>query len=433
MHVAVIGLNHQTAPIELRERFRIAETDLPAALANLDQLDGIAECLILSTCNRTEVYLCAPTRAADAVVTQWFGEYFQLSADTYQHHLYARAGHKVAEHLFRVAAGIDSLVTGDAQILGQVKDAYATASGGGFTGSILNPLFQQAIAVGKRARTETEICCGAFSVGSVAAQLAKSIFGELDNRSVLVVGASEIGELTVTHLAASGATAIMVTNRTFSRAQELAARFNGHAIPFEQLTTALETTDIVISATGAQEPVITQKMVAAAMRTRRGRPIFLVDIAVPRDIAADVGNLDNVFVYNIDDLQTVVAAGCANRQGEIVKVEAIVAEEVAAFTRWLQTLDAVPLITALREQFDTIREAEIAKLRGKLRHLSPDELDVINSTMRSIVNKISHRPLVRIKDYANSDDASAKLATVCEIFGLAAVEDDATAQPRDTR
>jgi len=414
----VIGLNHETAPIGLREKLRVPEAGLTAALDDLQAREEIRECLILSTCNRTEIYACTPTRADDATVRRWIEAYFGVTAEEVGSHLYSHAGHKAAGHLFRVAAGIDSLVTGEAQILGQVRYAYGAASGGGFTGPVLNPLFQQAIAVGKRARTETEIGRGAFSVSSVAVQLAKSIFGELAGRTVLIVGASKMGELTITNLVGAGCASVLVTNRTLERAQDLAARFGGTALPIEELVPALGRTDIVITATGAREPIITRAMAAAAMRARRGRPLFLVDIAVPRDVAAEVSTLDNVFVYNIDDLQAVVQSDLDNRRGEIVSVETIIAEETAAFTHWFRSLEAVPVISALRERFDGIREAEMAKLQARLRHLSPEDLNAINAAARSIINKICHQPMICIKDYSNSEEADIKLETVCELFGL---------------
>lgn len=430
MHLVVIGLNHETAPVHLRELLRIPEASLCDALADLRAQEGVGEGLILSTCNRTEVYAVLPNRGADAVIIRWLQQYFRLPGDDYAHHLYSHAGHKAAEHLFRVAAGIDSLVVGEAQILGQVKVAYGTACQGQYSGSILNALFQQAITVGKRARTETEIGSGAFSVSSIAVQLAKSIFGSLAGRTVLIVGASKMGELTITNLMGSGATSVMVTNRTFAKARDLAERFGGTAVEMEQLESTLGQVDIVITATAATEPIITRNMMTRVMRQRRGRPIFLVDIAVPRDIAEDVGALDNTFVYNIDDLQMVVKADLANRQAEIGNVEAIIADEVAAFIQSMNSREAVPMITALRSRFDRIREDEMARLQDKLRHLSPEDLEMINLAARSMINKISHRPMICIKEYASSEDAQVRLETVRDLFGLTP---DADGEERTTK
>ena len=418
MHLVVIGLNHKTAPIELREKLSIGEEALPDALADLKSQTHAAECLILSTCNRTEIYACAETRSDYAGITAWISRHFGIEADSISSHLYSHPGHKAAEHLFRVVSSVDSMIVGESQILGQVKDAYRIAAKNGATGPVLNALFQQAIAVGKRVRTETDIGKGAFSVGSVAVQLAGSIFDKLSGRTILVIGAGEMSELTMAHLTSAGASSVLVANRTYQKAARLASKFNGQAVQFEDLASVMESADIVITSTGSSEPIITGEMVSSVRHARRGRPIFFIDMAVPRDIEPEVGDFDNVFLYNIDDLQAVVAADMLGRHGELAKVEAIVAEEVCDFLRWFRTLDAVPIISALREKFDEIREAEFEKLSGKLRELTPDEREAINAAMRSVVNKICHQPLVQIKEYAAEQDASAKLETICEVFGI---------------
>lgn len=418
MHLVTIGLNHRTAPVEIREKLSIADDMVSDALARLKSDSSVSECLILSTCNRTEVYACADTRTGDAAITDWMGGYFGIPLQDLSPHLYSYSGHKAAEHLFRVASGIDSMVIGEAQILGQVKNAYAAACGNGFTASVLNSLFQQAITVGKRVRTDTEIGRGAFSIGSVAVQLAGSIFDKLSGRTVLVVGAGEMSELTMAHLVSAGANTMLVANRTLDKAIRLASQFNGKAIEFDSLPQVLESADIVITSTGSSEPVITRKMVSAVHHARRGRPAFFIDMAVPRDIEPGVGDLDNVFLYNIDDLQSVVSAGAAGREAEIARVEEIIAEEVGEFLRWFRTLDAVPVITALRDKFEAIRSAEFERLTSKQPDLSREQQEAINAAMRSIVNKICHEPMIRIKDYATSEDPSEKLETICEVFGI---------------
>lgn len=418
MHLVVIGLNHKTAPVEIREKLSIPDESLPEALSSLKSDAPVAECLILSTCNRTEVYACAETRAADASIIEWIAHHSNVDSSELLSHLYSLAGHKAAEHLFRVASGIDSMVVGEAQILGQVKAAYAIACENEFTGSILNSLFQQAITVGKRVRTETEIGRGAFSIGSVAVRLAGSIFDKLCGRTVLVIGAGKMSEIAITHLVSAGASDIVVTNRTHEKAIDLAARFNGKAARMDQLEPILATADIVITSTGSSEPIITRKMVSSVHHARRGRPVFFIDMAVPRDIEPGVGDLDNVFVYDIDDLQAVVAADMAERHAEIERGEGIIAEEVEEFLDWFRTLDAVPIITALRDKFDEIRSAEYDKLVGKMPDLSPEEREAINAAMRSVVNKICHQPMIRIKDYAVDQDSSAKLETICDVFGI---------------
>ncbi|OFX17081.1 MAG: glutamyl-tRNA reductase [Armatimonadetes bacterium RBG_16_58_9] len=432
MHLVIIGLNHRTAAVEIREKLRIAQDQLSDAIAELKQRPDISECLILSTCNRTEVYACTTTRAQDTAIIEWIGEFRGVEPAQFASHLYSHAGHKAAEHLFRVSSGIDSMVLGEAQVLGQVKEAYAAAGEAGGTGPVLNSLFQQAITVGKRVRTETEIGRGAFSVCSVAVQLARSIFDELTGRTVLIVGAGKMAELTLTHLTSFGASNVVVANRTHESAADLATRVGGRAVRFEDIPLSLEIADVVITSTGAQEPIITKKAVASAMHERRGRPMFFIDIAVPRDIEAGVGGIDNVFLYNIDDLQAGVETHANNRRTEVAKVEQIIAEEVEQFTLHFKQFDAVPVITAMREKLEGIRLQELEKLRSKLRDLSAKDMEAINAATRSIVNKICHQPMIRMKEYAAESDSEAKLETVCELFGICPVEDQAAAEESET-
>lgn len=418
MHLLLVGLNHNTAPVELREKLSISKAQLPEALAALKALEGISECLLLSTCNRTEVYAYSESRSDDEIIFGWMSDFCGVRQDGFMPFTYSLAGHKAAEYLFRVAAGIDSMVIGETQILGQVKEAYATAGEQGSTGSVLNTLFQQAASVGKRARTETNISRGASSAGSAAVLLAKSIFGDLTGHVVLIVGAGKIAELAIEHLTSSGINQVLVANRTHEKAVELAKEFCGEAIEFGDLASALERADIVITSTGAKQPIISRDMVHRAMTARRGRPVFLIDIAVPRDVEAEASKLDNVFLYNIDDLQAVVESDKANRKAEIEGVETIVAEEVDGFTRWFRTLEAVPIIAALREKFEDIRQAEVEKLCRKLPHLSPEDVEAISMTTKSIVNKLSHSPMIQIKEYANDTESLEKLQVICKTFGI---------------
>lgn len=423
MHLVVIGLNHTTAPVELREKLSISDSQLPEALRELASHEVVAECVILSTCNRTEIYAYTRSRSDNAVIIDWISSFFDIDSKRFQPYLYSLAGHKAIEHLFKVASGIDSMVLGEAQVLGQVKTAYGAAIDASTAHTLLGGMFQQGISTGKRARTETGIGRGAFSVGSVAVGVARSIFDELKGRTVLMVGAGKMGELTATHLTASGATEVLVANRTYEKAIDLAQRFDGRAVKFDELQTSMLCADIVITSTGAKEPVIDREMVAAAMKARRGRPLFFIDIAVPRDVEPGVDALDGVFVYNIDDLQGAVDEHAADRRAEIAKVEKIVNEEVASYMVRFRTLDAVPVITALREKFEAIRQQELVRLQERLGHLSEDELELINLTTRSIVNRICHTPMNQIKDYAVQDDSSDKLDVVCDLFGICRVEE----------
>lgn len=418
MHLVLIGLSHKTASINLRERLSISKAQLPNALDSLMSLEDVCECVILSTCNRTEIYAYARNSAADAAIVDWIGEFCGVPTEQYGPYVYTRAGHKAAEHLFRVTPGMDSIALGETQILGQVKEAYAVAIQSKTTGPVLNALLQQGIAVGKRVLTETGIGRGAFSIGSAAARLARSVFGDLNSSTLLVVGAGKMAELTTSHLASFGLSKLLVANRTYENALDLAQRFNGQVIKFKDLGSAITRSDIVISSTGADNRVISQDMVTAAMRARRGRPIFMIDIAMPRDIEDTVAGIDNVFLYNIDDLKAVVEANDASRRAETQKVELIIAEEVRGFNTWFKTLDAVPVITALREKFERIRLTEMDKLSRKLQHLSPEDTQAINAAMSSLVNKICHEPMIQIKECATGPDSSARLEAMCEVFGL---------------
>jgi glutamyl-tRNA reductase len=364
-----------------------------------------------------EIYACTPGRAHDSVIYQTISEFCGIPLDEFMPFAYTSSGHKAAEHLFRVAAGIDSMVLGETQILGQIKDAYGAASMQGSTGTMLNTLFQQAATVGKRAQTETCIGHGAFSVGSAAVQLAHSIFEDLNSRTVLVVGAGKMAKTTILHLSSAGANRVVVANRTLEKAAELASEVGGRAIGLDDIKPALETADIVITSTGTKDTVIDHDMVASIIRRRRGRPMFFIDIAVPRDVDEAVGGIGNVFLYNIDDLQAVVESGNAERSAEIERVEAIVTEELHKFNCWVGTLDAVPVITALREKFERIRQMEMESLSRKLSHLSSEDLGAIEAATRSIVKRISHQPILQIKDYALTESGT-KLEAVCETFGL---------------
>lgn len=424
MHLILVGLNHKTAPIEIREKLAIPEERLPYVLTEFKSLKTIAECLVLSTCNRSEVYACSSDTAADVPIINKLAEVCAVEPCEFAPNIYVHRGHKVAEHLFRVASGIDSMVIGEQQILGQVKAAYSVASQSNSTGPLLNTLFQHAIAVGKKARTETDICKGAFSVGSVAVQLACTIFESLNGRSVLVIGAGKMAELSIRHLSSCGQIDLLVANRTVEKAQALANTFHGRPIPFERLASALQHVDIAIASTGSEKPIITRDLMLSVMHARRGRPIFLIDIAVPRDIEVTVGNLDNVFLYNIDDLQQVLTASAVAREAEITKVEALVRAQVNEFMRWFRSLDAAPIITAIREKYERIGEAEINRLRRKLGHLPEREWDIIRSSMRSLINRLCHDPIIHAKEYSQSEDKASKLQVLRELFGLEEGEEE---------
>ncbi|EKP95853.1 glutamyl-tRNA reductase [Thermaerobacter subterraneus] len=399
MGVMVLGMNHRTAPVAVRERLAVAGEDLPAALAELAACPAVDEVVLLSTCNRVEVYAAAShhgqgRRQVRDVLARWAG----MDPDRLETYLYAREDAAAARHLFRVAAGLDSMVLGESQILGQVREAYHGAAAAGTCGKVLHGLFQQALAVGKRARTETAISQHAVSVSYVAVELARKVFGQLDGRRVLLVGAGETAELAARSLAEEGGCRLVVANRTLERGRQLAAAYGGEAVSLGDLPAALDRCDVVISSTGAGRPLITAAMVREAMRRRRGRPLLLVDIAVPRDIEPAAGRLDGVFLYDIDDLQAVVEANLRLRREEAARVEAMIDEEVRGFEGWLHSLDVVPLIRSLRAKAEAMRQEELARALRKLPHLSERDRQVIDGLTRLIVNKLLNDPMVRLKE-----------------------------------
>lgn len=417
MHLALLGLNYKSAPVEIREKLSIPVHKLPEAISCIEEMEGVSECLILSTCNRTEIYTCADSRQYDTVVPEFINKFCGITPEDFMPHMYRSSGHKAAEHLFRVSTGLDSMVLGETQILGQIKDAYTAARLEGSTGQVLNMLFQQAITIGKRARTETEISRGTFSAGSAAVQLARSIFEDLHNRNVLMIGVGKMAKSAISHLTSAGVNKIEVCNRTYEKAVCMAEEIGGQSVKLEDMNQALERADIVITSTSTEQFVITREMLSPIIRRRRGKPIFLIDIAVPRDIEESVSELENVFLYNIDDLKAVVEASNNERLAEVKQVENIIGEELEEFMCNFRKLDAVPVIIALREKFEDIRLAEVELLNRKLQHLSPEDVSAINAATRSIVSKICHQPMLQIKDYAQSESLS-KLDVIRETFGL---------------
>jgi glutamyl-tRNA reductase len=430
----MIGLSHNThAPVEVRERLAFT---MPGALpAALDYLKTVlapsgAECVLLSTCNRTELYVAAPGDVStDDLVGLLVGARRQAARDGASHtdlppYLEERRGHRVIEHLFRVAAGLDSMVLGENDITRQIKTALSAArEHGACAGGTLFSLFHDALRVGKRARTETDLARGAFSIGHAAAQLAQNIFGSLQGRQVLLLGAGKMSETTARHLAASGASSVLVANRTFDRAARLAEALNGRAVRYDEFPAHLAKADIVIASTAAPHPVLHRETVEAVLKARRHRPLFLIDIAVPRDIDADVGDLPDVFLYDIDDLQAVVDADLAERRQRAAQAETLVHDEAMQFAAKLRTAQAaVPLVSSVRAKQRAIIDEELERLRRQT-EFSPEQWAAIEQFLRAVENKTLHNPTLKIKEYAaagDAGDAEAKMETVRELFGLAA-------------
>jgi len=425
-----VGVTHRTAPVELRECLDFARAGLESALAALTSRGIAREAVVLSTCNRAEIYAVADDDRAGDAFGRFIGEYHRVPWDRLAPHVFQHRGADAAGHLFRVAAGLDSLVVGEPQILGQVKDAFATANGLKHTGAVTHRLFNAAFSVGKRVRTETGLGEGAVSVSYAATALAKKIFGDLSGLEVLILGAGEMAKLTGVHLHAQGVKRLMIASRTAASAEALAGNVGGRAIPWSQLGDALPSADIVVSATGATEPVLTRVRIEETMRPRRSRPLFIIDIAVPRDVEPSVGDLDQVFLYNIDDLRVIVNENLARRTAELDRAERIVVDEVARFAAWMQSREIIPTVVALRQRFEAIRQAELNRLDAKLAGLPPDARARVDEITRLIIEKLLLTPTEQLKSLSDEAMMLAYADALNRLFALAPDESGALVDTR---
>jgi glutamyl-tRNA reductase len=416
MNLQLIGVNHRSAPVEIRERFAIPEKKLPEALQFLVQYPGVQEGLIISTCNRVEVLAGLKNGTAD--LRGFLRDYFHLDPSEFDQHLYEFREHEAVQHLFRVACSLDSMVVGEPQILGQLKEAYAVARAVGAVQSNLDALLTRSFAIAKRIRTETAIASSAVSVASVAVELAKKIFGDLKGKNVYLVGAGKMSELAARHLLANGAGSIFVANRTYDRALSLASKFNGRALRFEELYDTADQADIIISSTGAPVAIFRKEHGERFMARRRNRPMFFIDIAVPRDVDASMNDVDGVFVYDIDDLQQVVASHLSDRKKEASKAESIVKIEVERFAQRMQTLDVVPTILSLQEYLEDIRQAEIDRYRSRLGQISSEQESAIDAMTHAMINKIMHTPIVALKSAAKDAESTTVIDVIRKLFNL---------------
>jgi glutamyl-tRNA reductase len=419
--ILVIGVSHQTAPLALRERLAVAADRLPDLLQRIRAEAGLAEAMMLSTCNRVEVY-GRGEEGMDERALEWF-----LAAtpgpnrDELLPCVYRLTGAAAIRHAFRVAASLESLVIGEPQILGQVKDAYQAAEQAGTLGASLNALRNRSLAAAKRARTETGIGRNAVSISYVAVELARKIFGELKDKNVLLVGAGKMSELAARHLVRSGARATVLGGRTIGKAEGLAAALGGRAAAFETLREELAVADIVISGTAAPGTVIRAEDVESARAARRGRhqrPLFLIDIAVPRDIEPAVRRLEGVFLYDLDDLKSVAEANLRLRKRESAAAEALVDAEISEFLEWQKSLDVVPLLVELRRRGEEIRRAEIEKARSRLGPLTPEQEKALEATTTAIVNKMLHGPTVQLKELARDGHPPELMGLIRRLLGL---------------
>lgn len=421
--IFIVGLNHRTASVSVREQVAFAEDQIDDANRRLCAIDGVEEAAVLCTCNRVELVVCS--RAGEDVaehVARFLRQEQQEAPASLEEHLYTYRGRQAVHHLFRVASSLDSMVVGEPQILGQMKDFYARAAGAGTTGAVLHRCFHKAFSVAKRVRTETGVAGRAVSVSSAAVELASKIFDRLEDKTAMLIGAGKMGELAARHLLAHGVGELIVTNRTFDGAVELAREFAGTPVPFEHFPRYLQMADIVIGSTATTGYVLTEPLIHEALRERKGRPIFCIDMSVPRNFDPRINEIDNVYLYDIDDLGRVTETNLDERTREAEKAEEIIGAEVEAFWRWLGHLEVVPTIVALRDKVEAIRRNELQKTLNALKDLSPREKQALESLTAAIVNKILHTPITRLKQHDQRTEAFYIDATR-RLFDLEGAED----------
>jgi glutamyl-tRNA reductase len=420
MHLLLVGVSHRTAPVDLRERVDFGARGVPAALEAIAARSIAREAIVVSTCNRAEIYAaCDDTAAAREALTAFLSDFHTVARGELARHVYSAEDLEAARHLFRVAAGLDSLVVGEPQILGQVKRAHTAATDARTAGPVLNRLFHSSFGVGKRVRTETALGSGAVSVSYAAVALARKIFGDLDGRAVAVVGAGEMGKLTALHLKSQGVQHVTIVSRTVAHAARTAEAIGGaSAAPWDELDAVLGSSDIVITATGAAAPILTKAHVESVMRPRRNRPLFVIDIAIPRDVEPAAGEIEQVFLYNVDDLQATVRENLSRRESEVARAETIVSEEIERFAAWFRSRGAVPTIVALRQRFENIRRAELERLDFKLAALSPDARARVDEVTHLIVEKLLLTPTEQLKAAGDAEALAAYAEALGRLFAL---------------
>jgi|WetSurMetagenome_2_1015567.scaffolds.fasta_scaffold00123_28 glutamyl-tRNA reductase len=423
MNIIAIGLNHKTAPLDIRERLAFGQEKLKEALKSLGQLPSVNEVALLSTCNRVEIYASVKDgHEASGEITDFISSFHGIPADEFSEMLYVHRNEAAARHLLRVASSLDSMIPGEPQILGQVKDAFKTALSCNATGFILNRLMRKAISTAKRVRTETKIAESAVSISFAAVELAKKIFGELAGKSVMLLGAGEMAELAARHLMTNGVRDIKVANRTYERGLELASAFRGTAVRFEDLKKELAAADILICAANAPSYIVSKDMMTHIMKERKFRPVFMIDISAPRNIDPKANGIDNVYLYNIDDLQRVVGSNMNERKKEADKAEDIVNGEVDKFRRWFSSLESFPVVIALRQRAEEIKNDELSKFIRRFPDLDNATLSAVEHLADAITNKLTHDPSVAIK----SDDENRALMVYIarKLYGLDGNDDE---------
>jgi glutamyl-tRNA reductase len=417
MNLIVIGMNHKTAPLELREKPALCCVKPVAALERIKAIPSIEEVLYLSTCNRFELIARIGSEHAVPQIKAFLLSQVNIEPEELEKIIYVHRNEDAVKHIFRVAASLDSMVMGEPQILGQVKEAYRQSVGAKSAGIILNKVLHAAFRTAKRVRTETGVANNAVSVSFAAVELAKKIFSELKGKTVLLIGAGEMSELAARHLVNNGTGKVLIANRTYERAEKMAGELHGHPVRVENLEEALGEADIIISSTGASGYVLNQAMVSRALKRHRSRLLFIIDIAVPRDVDPAVGHMDNVFLYNIDDLQDIVDGNIKNRMAEALKAEEIISEEVVNFSQWYQTLEVVPTIVSLKNKMETIMRTEIENTSW-IKRLSREEQKNIEALASAILNKVLHEPISSLKDESKENGAVTMIAVIRKLFKL---------------
>jgi glutamyl-tRNA reductase len=419
MEICLIGVSHQTTPIEIRERLAFSNKQLPEALRGIQELPSVKECLIISTCNRTEIVAVVKKEGSGHIeIRDFILNFHHLTEKDIPQGFYNHCHIDAVRHLFRVSSSLESMVIGEPQILGQVKDAFQCAQEAGTVGPILSNLFNQAIRAAKKVRTETGISRNAVSISFAAVELAKKIFSDISDKVVLLIGAGEMSELAARHLISNGVKSLLVANRTMQKAQELAKLFDGEPVPFDQIHSILDTADIIITSTGAPHIILHKSDISAALRRRKNRPIFLIDIAVPRDIDPEANKCDNVYLYDIDDLQMVVDANLKERLKEAKKASDVIDHEVARFIKECALMEAVPTITQLSTLMEGIRKREVEKALSRLPQLENGQREILEAMTSAMIKKVLHHPISRLKNSDDPEDLKALLKATKELFGL---------------
>lgn len=419
MYVLLAGLNHRTAPVSIRERFAFCGASLENAYAYFKDHTDIEGTVILATCNRTEIYATSrDIQSGMQVLKNFMSRYSGMTNQELEQYLYQPNCYNAISHLFRVAAGLDSMMLGEAQILGQVKDAYQASVEAHASDGVLNPLFLKAIHIGKKVRTETNIDQRPLSVPFAAVELARQILGDLQGKTVMVIGAGEMSELTTRCLLDNGIQSVIVSNRSYDKAIAMATAFNGRAVRFDLLASEMDQADIVISCTAASHYVVREDNCRQVLQARQGRKIIMVDIAVPRDIDPGLKNIDGVYIYDIDDLQNVVNANHLEKQKSIRQAERIITAEINEFNQWLDSLYVVPVIRALKARGEDIKQNELKRAFNRLGKISEQEERIISSMANTIINQLLHTPMVSLKEMAGSNQGHLYAEVVKKLFGL---------------